>query len=63
MTLCNVCLFPPNVKALLGKAHFQIKVKEEINALGKQDILMKQEKTIVIQIKFCKDTIFCLINK
>lgn len=40
MMLCDVHLSSLNVKALLGKIHFQIKIKEELNAFSKQDILL-----------------------
>lgn len=43
-------LSPQNVKALLGKVHFQIKVKEEINAFSQK------------YTKNYEDTIFSLIK-
>ena len=44
MMICNVHFSPPNVKALLEKAFFQIKIKEEINAFMQTRYFTKSEK-------------------
>lgn len=56
MMLCNIVhLSPPNVKALLGEAYFQI--KEELNAFKQTRYFTESEKNYCYTNKTRQDTI------